>query len=142
MDGAGQVFDIGRPDDAVFGDDGGDIAVRRDVEGGVAGGSALGHHGFAFEVQAEHLVRVALFDGDQAALRQRQVHGGGGRDAIERHAVLLGQHRHAVGADLVGKVAVGDDAVGADQAQVDLAAVQEVAGGIVGDEVVGDASLL
>ena len=56
------------------------------------------------------------------------------RGDVERNAVLPGQHRHAVGADLVRHVAVGGDAVGADDDQVDLAEPHHRAGHVVGDD--------
>ena len=45
----------------------------------------------------------------------------------EGHAVLLGQDRDGVGADLVGDVAIGGDAVGAHDDAADAAGLHEVA---------------
>ena len=56
------------------------------------------------------------------------------RGHVERDAVLLGQHGHAVGADLVRHVAVGGDAVGADDHQIDLTEPHHRAGHVVGDD--------
>ena len=50
------------------------------------------------------------------------------------HAVACGQHRHHVGADLVGDVAVGRDPVGADDHQIDATAGEQLAGGAVGQQ--------
>ncbi len=60
------------------------------------------------------------------------VESGGGD--VEGEAVLAGQHRHRVGADLVGGVAVGGDAVGADDDAVDLPLAHQVAGHVVADQ--------
>ena len=56
--------------------------------------------------------------------------------------MLLGQHRHRVGADLVGHIAVCGDAIGADHHRVDLTLLEEISGHVVGDERAGDALLL
>ena len=53
-----------------------------------------------------------------------------------------GQHRHGVGADLVGDVAVGGDAVGADDDQVDPPRAIRAPALRVGDHAVGDAARL
>ncbi len=76
----------------------------------------------------------ALLDGDGAAVGQGKVDGRGRRGDVEGESVLPGQHRHRVGADLVGGVAVGGDAVGADDDAVDLALAHQVAGHVVADQ--------
>ena len=126
-----------RAQHADLGDDGRDVGVRRDVEGGVVGSRALGRHARAAE--RRDLVLVSLLDGDLGAGPNAQIDGRERRRHVERHAVLLGQHRDGVGADLVGRVAVGGDAVGADDDAVDGAAAHEVAGHVVGDQAIGDA---
>ena len=63
------------------------------------------------------------------------------RGDVERNAVVAGEHRHRVGADLVGGVAVGRDAVRAGHDQVHLAALHHEAGHHVGDQPVRDAFL-
>ena len=82
---------------------------------------------------------VALFDGYVGAAGDGQVDGRQRRGHVERHAVLFGQHRQRVRADLVGGVAVGGDAVGPDHYAVDLSPRDEVPRHVVGDDAVLDA---
>ncbi len=76
------------------------------------------------------------------ARSERQVERGDRRRDVERHAVLLGQHGHRIGADLVGHVAVGGDAVRAHHHAADAPGLQEVPGHVVGDQRGRDAVLL
>ena len=55
------------------------------------------------------------------AVGGRQIDRRPRRRDVERNAVLFGQHRDDVRADLVGGVAVGGNAIGADHDQVDIA---------------------
>ena len=55
--------------------------------------------------------------------------------------MIVGQHRHAVGADLIGKVPVGRHPVAAQEHQVDLPLGHQAGGHVVGDEGGGDAVL-
>ncbi len=66
--------------------------------------------------------------------RERQIERRDRSGDVERHIVLLGQHRDRVGADLVRDIAVGRDAVRAHHHAADSAGVQEVAGHVVGDQ--------
>ena len=65
---------------------------------------------------------------------ERKIQSRNRRSHIEGDVVLFGQHRHRIGADLVGGVAVGGDPVGSDDAAGDLAATHEKAGHVVGDQ--------
>ena len=67
-----------------------------------------------------------------------QIDGGPGRGDVERDAVLLGQNRHVVGADLVGGVAVGGDAVRAHDHGLDAPGAHEAGGHVVADHGGGD----
>src|SRR5215204_4630366 len=86
------------------------------------------------------LARVALFDGNLVAGGEREVNGRDGRGDVEGDVMLARQHRHHVGADLVGRVAVGGDAVGSDDDAVYLAPLHHVTGHVVGDD--GDGNLV
>ena len=114
-----------------------DVGLRRDVEGRVAGAGARRRDARAAKVG--DLGGVALLDGDVGAARDGQVDGRERRGHVERQAVLLGQHRQRVGADLVGGVAVGGDAVGPHHDAVDLSPRDEVPRHAVADDAVLDA---
>ena len=73
---------------------------------------------------------------------ERQIERRNGRGDIEGHAIFLGQHRQAVGADFVGDVAIGGDAVRAHHHASDAAGVQKMSGHVVGDQLDGDAVVL
>src|SRR5580700_4930208 len=81
--------------DAVFRDDGGDVALGGYVEGDVGGADVWG-------------------DGDLGAGGEREIDGGDGGGDVERDVIFFGQDSDAVRADFVGGVTVGGDAVGAD----------------------------
>ncbi len=83
----------------------------------------------------------ALLDRDAVAVGSFQVHGGEWRRDVKRDAVLLGQHRHGVGADFVGDVAIGGDAVRAHHHRADLALLHDRARHAVGDQRGWDAVL-
>ena len=76
------------------------------------------------------------------AIRSFQIDGRKRSGDVERDAVLLGQHRDGVGADLVGDVAVGGDAVRAHDHRVNLALAHDGARHVVGDQVVGMPSFI
>src|SRR5262249_59419913 len=78
--------------------------------------------------------RVALFNRDQVARREVEVEGGDRGGDVTWDAVLFGEHRDGIGADLVRHVAVGGDAVGADHHAIDVAALHEMPGHVVGDQ--------
>jgi hypothetical protein len=64
--------------------------------------------------QMRDLALIALLDRNVLAVRRRQIDRRDRRRDVERHLVLVREHGHGVGADLVRGVAVGRDAVGAD----------------------------
>ncbi len=103
-----------------------------DVEGGVvdvdvAGGS------LAAEAVGD-LASLTLLDGNGRAIGDRQVERARwGRD-VEGNAMGTGQQGHAVGADLVGRVAIGRDPVGSDDDFLDLAFPHHLRGHVVADQ--------
>ena len=122
---------------AALGDDRRDVRRRGDVERWVAHAHALGRHPVPAHVR--DLARVPLLDRDVRPIGDAQVDGREGRRHVEGHAVLARQHRHRVGADLVGRVAVGGDAVGSHHHVGHQVAAQEVPGHVVGDQLGRDA---
>src|SRR5204863_12007 len=81
-----------------------------------------------------HFRRGTLLDWYLLAACQREIEGGDGSRDEEWHAVLLGQHRHGVGADLVGDIAIARDAVRAHHYTADAPALHEMARHVVRDE--------
>src|SRR5450756_2185049 len=96
----------------------------------------LGVEGIPYRLISDNMAGHFI---QRGAAAQREVDGGERRGDVERDAVLFGQHRDGVRADLVGRVAVGGDAVGADDHAVHGAALDEVPGHVVADEAVRDA---
>jgi len=127
-----QALAVGRAGHALLAHDRGDVAAGRHVEGGIAHGHARGGHPPSAVMR--HLVRGPLLDGDLGAGGDGEIEGRDGGGDVEGDPVLLGQHRHRVGSDLVGDVAVSGDAVGAHHHQVDLAGGHHVAGHVVRDQ--------
>src|SRR5215210_5714519 len=78
-----------RLDDAVFGDDGGDEAVGRDVEGGVGGAHAVG--GERVSGEARHFLRVSLLYRDLVTAGQVQVYRRGRDGDVEGDGVGAGE---------------------------------------------------
>ena len=111
----------------------GDVARRRDVEGGVADPGAVRREPRRPDVR-DLARRCAPRSGCRSPSGVVEIDRRERRRDVERDAVLLGQHRHAVGADLVGDVAVGGDAIGADDDEVDRALAHQRAGHVVGDD--------
>src|SRR5579884_3096194 len=68
---AGERGGVGRTGDAGLGDDGADVAMGSDVEGGIELRHPLPHHGHALNLF--HLARVALLDGNLLPARQRKI---------------------------------------------------------------------
>ena len=132
LEGALQRLGERRPEDAPLGDDAGDVAVRRDVERGVADVRAHGRQPCGAEMA--DLALVALLDRNVIAVRRRQIDGRERRRDVERHLVLVREHGHGIGADLVGGIAVGGDAVGADDDDVDVAGAHQRSGHALGDD--------
>ena len=122
--------------DPLFGDNAGDVTVRRHVEGRVVDGDARGRNRRV--TQMDDFVFSPFFDGDVVAVGQAQVYGAGGRDTIDRNTVFSGDDGQFIGADLVGDVTVGGDAVCAEDDYVHFAGAHQVTGGIVGNQVHGD----
>src|SRR5207237_8705465 len=86
-------------DDPALGDDAGDVAGGRDVEGRVPDLHLAGRGADALD--GADLVGGALLDRDLLARGDREVERGARRGDVKRDAVLLCEDRHAVGADLV-----------------------------------------
>src|SRR5579859_836951 len=128
---------IGSAGNSFFGDDRGYVFRRGYVECGIFDSDPIGNHLFSADVG--YLFGVALLDGNLAAIGTSQVHGRNGRGYVERDAVLFGENRDRVSADLVGDVAVGRDAVGADYDGSDLPFAHHRARHVVGDDGGGDA---
>ncbi len=63
--------------------------------------------------------RAALLNGNRIAGERGRIDGRPRRGDIKRNAVLLGENRDVVRADLVGEVAVGGDAVCSDDDGLD-----------------------
>ena len=73
----------------------------------------------------------SLLDGDVVSVFGGDVDGREGGGYVEGDAMLFGEDRYGVGADLVGGVAVGGDAVGSYDDGLDLALAHEGAGHVV-----------
>ena len=95
--------------DAFFRHDRFDQAGWRDVECRVAGGEASGHLG-----------SFALFDRNRGAGGCALIDRRRRSDDHERDAVMVGEHRQTVRADLVRGIAVRSDAIGAGNHDIDL----------------------
>ncbi len=80
-----------------------------------------------------HLASVSLLDGNVLAVGRREIDRRERRRHVERNRVLACQHGHAVGADLVRRVAVGRNAIGADDDEIDLPLPHQRPGHVVGD---------
>ena len=113
--------------------------MRRDVKGGVPH-----RHATWRDLRAGHVGHFPggpLFDRDAGAGRRVQVDRGPGRRHVKRNAVRVREDRHAVGPDLVGRVAVGGNAVGADDDHVHASGGHHRGGHVVGDHGSRDAVL-
>ncbi len=100
-------------------------AAGRHVEGRIVDGVVGGDADF---------VGGALLDRDPGAVGEREVERRARRGDVERDAVVRGGDRHAVGADLVRRVAVARDAVGADDDGGDRLALHRDRGRRIDDE--------
>jgi len=89
-----------------------------------------------------HFARTALFYRDSAAIGQREIERGDGRGHVEGHIIFFGEHRDAIGTDLVGYVTIGGDSVGANDDAGDLTRVEKMAGHVVGNESCGNVIVL
>src|SRR4029434_4124915 len=123
-----------------FGDDTANVTRRGDVKRRVSHlnigrGNALG-------TDQPHFIPMALFDGNIRACWGGAVNSRERCSHIKRNMVLFGQHRQAVGTDLVGSIAIGSDAVSAYDDQVNLPGMHEIAGHVVRDQRHGDAVTL
>ena len=97
------------------------------------------------DLDAEYMrdfARAPLFNRNAAAIGQCQIESRNGRRHVKRNVVLLRQHRHAVGADLVGDVAIGGDPVRAHHDARDLAGMQKMPGHVVRNQCRGNAVML
>jgi hypothetical protein len=101
---AANGFAEGRAQDAVFGDDCGDVLRGRHVKGGVLDGDAM--RGDLAAIDVGDLASAALLNGDQVAGGGFGVDGVERRGDVERDAMLAGQDGDGVGTDLVGGVAI------------------------------------
>ncbi len=79
-------------------------------------------------------LRAAFLDRNVIAVRRLQVNRRQRRGDVERDLVLAREHGHAVGANLVGRVAIGRNAIGADNDEVHLALPHQRARHVVGDD--------
>src|SRR5580698_11324910 len=124
-------FGVGRFGYAAFGDDGGDVAIGGDVEGGVRGVDVWR------DVDAgdvRDFVGRALFDGNRVAGGEREIESGDGSGDVEGDIIFAREHGDAVGADFVRGVSIGGDAIGANDDGSDAAGAKEVADHVVCDE--------
>src|SRR5262249_60423396 len=83
------------------------------------------------DLHDEHLVGIALLDGDLPTRGQRPVDGRVWQRHIEGYAVVLGRERFQIGSDLVGGVTVGSHAVSANQHQVHQSLLHQVSARVV-----------
>src|SRR5512135_537037 len=65
-----------RIDHAVLRHDPGDQTIRRDIEGNIARLRLDRCDTLPVELDPQHLIRIALFDGNQATMRERKIDGG------------------------------------------------------------------
>src|SRR5207249_4015807 len=98
-----QAFGVGLASDAALGDDGGNVAVRRDVERRMPDLDVLRRDRHAGQVG--DFGRSALLDRDLVPRPNTHIKGRERRGDVERNAVFAGQHRERVGPDLVGHIA-------------------------------------
>src|SRR4029450_12138502 len=121
--------------DAVLGDDGRHIFVRRDVESGIfrVNDSSRG------APDAGDFFRRSLLDRDIVAGRQGEIDRARGGGHVEGYVVFACEDCELVGADLVCDVAVRGDSVGAGDYDVDFASSHVRAGGAVDDNGGADA---
>src|SRR5579859_5526799 len=124
-------FGVGRAGDATFGEDGSDVFVGRDVEGGVSSVN-VGRDADAFDLG--DFVGGAFFDGNVVAGGNGKIEGGDGRGDIKGDVVFLGEDGDLVSADFVGGVTIGRDAIGSSDDGGDFSGFQEMADHIVRDE--------
>ena len=80
------------------------------------------------------LTRIALLDGDGAAVGDGPVDGRIGQRHEEGNVVVARGERLEVGADLVGDVAAACGAIGADDAEIDELLLHQITAGVVGDD--------
>ncbi len=80
---------------------------------------------------ARDFVAVAFFDRNLRTIGKFRVERGTRCGHVKRHAVVLGQNREAVRADLIRGVAVGGDAVGSDNAGAHFFQAQDARGHVV-----------
>lgn len=124
-------FVVWSPQDAVFGDDGGDVFCRGDIEGRVLDGGAGGRH--LATIGVSDFGGAALLDGNEIAVRGGKVDRGKRRSDVEGDAVFLGEDRYGIGANLVGSIPIGSDAVSAHDDRLNAALAHESAGHVVAE---------
>ncbi len=134
-----QRLGVRRARDAAFGDDGGDVARRSYVETWMRR-LHIGRDANVLDVN--HFVGRSFFDGNVAAIGNRQVESRNRRGDVKRHVVFFREHRDLIRADFVRGVAVRSDAVGAGDDRSDGARLQKVADHVVGDERERDAAFV
>ncbi len=96
------------------------------------------------KARISHLInfrRIALLDGNFCPGGELEINRRKGRGHIERYTMGLGNHRQAVGADLVRRVAVGGDAIGPDDDEINHAPLHTMGRHVVGNYGDGDAHL-
>ena len=116
-----EAFGVGLAGDATFGDDSRDVTVRGDVKRRVArfdicGGDQESPASWVTSAEGE---RSSMGIWPPEARRKSSVEMGAA--TLKGNAMLVREHRHRVGADLVGHIAIGRNAVGPDNDCLDLA---------------------
>src|SRR5262245_47371348 len=81
-----------------------------------------------------HLIRIALLDGNGAAVIETPVDGRIRKRHQEGNVIVARGERLEISADLIGDIAGRGGPVGADDAKVDQFLLHEMAAGIVGDQ--------
>src|SRR5581483_366664 len=103
-----QGFGVGRAGDAALSENGGDVTVRSDVEGGMRGGNVRRN---THALNLRDFGGGALLDGNVLAIGNGEIEGGVLRGNVEPHVIFASEDGELIGAGLVGVVAVGTDAV-------------------------------
>jgi len=137
-----RLFASWRAEDADLGDDGAHQAVRRHVEGGIAGATASRSDSKSILLYPKDFRRISLLDGNLLADRQAQVNRGGGKNGIEWDLVVVGGEGKHVGANLVGDVAIRCDPVRAHKDRGHLASPKKVASRAVADDLMRNPELI
>src|SRR5579884_2505325 len=132
-----QGFGVGGEGDAALSENGGDVTVRSDVEGGMRGGNVRRN---THALNLRDFGGGALLDGNVLAIGNGEIEGGDRRSNVERHVVFASENGDLIGADFVGGVAVGGDAIRAGDDGADFAGFQEVSDHVVRDEREGNAA--